>query len=547
MDSIVDVKQALAARSRTTTLDDLKSQGRRLVKVIRAEHIAAMLQEAVQKAIEGSGLMSREEVDLLVARSQQEFKHLVKERQDEAADAQRAEEEIVALRQQCEQLTGELQSLRDSGSLGDELGRPGDVFETQVVELQVELEQLRGELDQLRTERDGFASKLREADRSDATGELEKALQAARSAQQQAQQERDAMAEKLDAAGGDAASLRVGLDKVAAERDALQREVEQLRGELQAARAELERAQAALAKAQASPATAGSEGMAEEFRQACEDRDRAARDLETARAELARAQSRNDVFRDQLADLESHLSKFTALQATHKVHNVQPMPESSGPIHEPMRMADPAPAASAPPTAAASAPVAPTAAPQPTPLAQPSAQEPSAVPAAPAAPPAPAAPVSPQAPAAPAVDPVAASPEQQMLAAALSSPDVNPELVMKLMTEVAELKAKMMTGTGPASAPAAASGGGGGGGADPEISEALNKLAGSINDRLEKFGRKMGISSAVEAGDVSFDGLFAHGQDENLESNMDDVQVKKKTGGGIAANLARLKKLKGGG
>lgn len=80
----------------------------------------------------------------------------------------------------------------------------------------------------------------------------------------------------------------------------------------------------------------------------------------------------------------------------------------------------------------------------------------------------------------------------------------------------------------------------------PDISAAIEKLAGSLNDRLEKLGKKMGISAAVEGEEVKFDGLFKDTGKE-LESNMDNIQVKKKAGGGIAANLERLKKLKGGG
>ncbi|MGE3171241.1 MAG: hypothetical protein AB7O97_01365 [Planctomycetota bacterium] len=80
----------------------------------------------------------------------------------------------------------------------------------------------------------------------------------------------------------------------------------------------------------------------------------------------------------------------------------------------------------------------------------------------------------------------------------------------------------------------------------PDLSAALEKLAGSLNDRLEKLGKKMGISSAVEGDEVNFDGLFKDTGKE-LESNMENIQVKKKAGGGIAANLERLKKLKGGG
>ena len=81
-------------------------------------------------------------------------------------------------------------------------------------------------------------------------------------------------------------------------------------------------------------------------------------------------------------------------------------------------------------------------------------------------------------------------------------------------------------------------------GASPPTA-ALEKLAGSLNDRLEKLGKKMGISAAVEGEEVKFDGLFKD-TGKTLESNMENIQVKKKAGGGIAANLERLKKLKGG-
>lgn len=81
--------------------------------------------------------------------------------------------------------------------------------------------------------------------------------------------------------------------------------------------------------------------------------------------------------------------------------------------------------------------------------------------------------------------------------------------------------------------------------APADLTAALDKLAGSLNERLEKLGQKMGISSAVEGEEVSFDGLFDESS-SSLESNMDNIQVKNKAGSGIAANLERLKKLKGG-
>jgi len=115
---------------------------------------------------------------------------------------------------------------------------------------------------------------------------------------------------------------------------------------------------------------------------------------------------------------------------------------------------------------------------------------------------------------------------------------MNAELMFKLMNEIAELKANSGKGGG---------GDGSGSGDSGALTDALDKLAGTLNERLDKFGRKIGISTAVEADDVKFDSLFNQDVAANLESNMDDVQVKKKTGGGIGSNLERLKKLKGGG
>ncbi|HEX5050823.1 MAG TPA: hypothetical protein VFZ65_03545 [Planctomycetota bacterium] len=128
-----------------------------------------------------------------------------------------------------------------------------------------------------------------------------------------------------------------------------------------------------------------------------------------------------------------------------------------------------------------------------------------------------------------------------MRAAAVGSND----LLMSMMQEMATLKANLMhqqSQAAPAPVqPAAAAA------AAPDFSAAFEKLAGTLNDRLEKLGKKMGVSSAVESdAPLDFGGLFRD-SDKSLESNMDNIQVKQKAGGGIAANLARLKKLKGGG
>jgi hypothetical protein len=116
------------------------------------------------------------------------------------------------------------------------------------------------------------------------------------------------------------------------------------------------------------------------------------------------------------------------------------------------------------------------------------------------------------------------------------------ELLLSLMHEMANMKASMMhpqAAPASAAAPAAAPG--------TDVSAAIEKLAGSLNDRLEKLGKKMGVSAAVDSDQpVDFSGMFKDTGKE-LESNIENIEVKQKAGGGIAANLARLKKLKGGG
>lgn len=110
---------------------------------------------------------------------------------------------------------------------------------------------------------------------------------------------------------------------------------------------------------------------------------------------------------------------------------------------------------------------------------------------------------------------------------------VGQETVLALMKEVAELKASMSQPA--AQAPA------------PDLSAVLGELTGALNERLDKMSRKMGISTAVEAEEVKLDGLFGDDGDEGLESNIDSIEVKEKTQGGIGSAVERLKKLKGDG
>ncbi len=120
-----------------------------------------------------------------------------------------------------------------------------------------------------------------------------------------------------------------------------------------------------------------------------------------------------------------------------------------------------------------------------------------------------------------------------LLAAKPAGPDAaTSEVMQKLVQEMAAMKG----GGG---------GDGAGGGGVDAMTSALDKLSTTMNERLEKFGRKMGVSSATEAQDIDFGALYNRDDEVAMESNMDNVEAKKKTGGGIADNLAKLKKLKG--
>lgn len=139
------------------------------------------------------------------------------------------------------------------------------------------------------------------------------------------------------------------------------------------------------------------------------------------------------------------------------------------------------------------------------------------------------------APSAPRTAPSAMSATAQPAVAGAPSGD----LLMSMVQEMANLKASLMQREAQERAPAAPAG--------VDFTAAIEKLTGSLNDRIEKIGKKMGVSAAVESdAPLDFGGLFKDDGGSSLESNMDNIEVKQKAGGGIAANLARLKKLKGG-
>ena len=133
MESVNEIKEALSLRSRTATLDELRSEGRKRVRLIRAEHVAQMISEAVHAAIEHSGLLGQEEVDVLIEKSRKEFKGILREREQELQATREVEEKL-------EQKEHELSEIKSRFS---ELGRA-------LAATRAELEQTSNELEALR-------------------------------------------------------------------------------------------------------------------------------------------------------------------------------------------------------------------------------------------------------------------------------------------------------------------------------------------------------------------------------------------------------------
>jgi len=83
--------------------------------------------------------------------------------------------------------------------------------------------------------------------------------------------------------------------------------------------------------------------------------------------------------------------------------------------------------------------------------------------------------------------------------------------------------------------------------AEELLASKLDSIAGALDAKLEKMGKKMGISAAVGDEAADLEALFKDGLDDgDVESNIDTVELEKRESGGIAANLERIKKLKGG-
>lgn len=134
----------------------------------------------------------------------------------------------------------------------------------------------------------------------------------------------------------------------------------------------------------------------------------------------------------------------------------------------------------------------------------------------------------------------APAPQQSM---PVSGDSTQALLMLRLMDEIQALKHGHAVQAAPAPQPVAAA-------VSTDTSgleEKLARIVGSLDQKIEKMGKKMGVSSAIDS-EVDFKSLVNRAVDDSqkLESNIDNLETEKRAGAGIAANLARIKKLKGG-
>lgn len=121
--SLINVRDVLEKNSYTASLEELKNKGRTQVRVVRADQIAAMIEEAVVRIL--GERKSPEEVEALVGRSKDEFRRMLEERERELSKSRDRVAELERVRAEHAVLKSENERLQKEGqaNLGEVLGR----------------------------------------------------------------------------------------------------------------------------------------------------------------------------------------------------------------------------------------------------------------------------------------------------------------------------------------------------------------------------------------------------------------------------------------
>jgi hypothetical protein len=113
MEASSDVLASLEARAEERSLSDLEKRGRTKLRVIRKREIAALVQEAVDRAIASSEWVPPEKLDELRKRSEREFSDLKTEWESERGEHARLETELGQERERNQELEDVAAGLRE--------------------------------------------------------------------------------------------------------------------------------------------------------------------------------------------------------------------------------------------------------------------------------------------------------------------------------------------------------------------------------------------------------------------------------------------------
>ena len=107
------------------------------------------------------------------------------------------------------------------------------------------------------------------------------------------------------------------------------------------------------------------------------------------------------------------------------------------------------------------------------------------------------------------------------------------EALARLEAQLSEVRQSMATRGEPA---------GSGDGEDAGLDQKLDTLARALGERLDRIGRKVGISSAVEEEAPSLERMFTEA--DKLESNLENLDVKEVRSGDVASAVEKARSLR---
>ncbi len=129
---VINVREVLQQNSYTTTVDELRTRGKNRVRVINAQQISALIEEAVNRVISTTSGMDRNQVKQLVERSRDEFRRLLSEREKELAENRQSSAELAKSKEEFAKVQAETDRLK---VVEAELRRQNETLTTQVGDL----------------------------------------------------------------------------------------------------------------------------------------------------------------------------------------------------------------------------------------------------------------------------------------------------------------------------------------------------------------------------------------------------------------------------